>query len=221
MVKHRYKKYATDEIACAEVPGPEFVHQIARHILPPRLARVRCSALYRVQGRRARLEKTQPLIDQAGLAPRKNSACPSATRLLGEEYDEDREESEEETSLGDAPSDCPQCGKELKTKKKDWFDDRQTLKLVKIVAGIVVGLRRNGESLLMQVMTAMLNLRSRRDIYLGVSEFQLVESMVVECLVDPQPRWSQTGSGPIASFGNLPLFGEPGSRSPPARGQSV
>ena len=147
MVTRRFKKDATDEIAYAEVPGPEFVHQIARHILPPRLARVRCSALYRVQGRRERLEKTQPLIDQAGLAPRKNSAPPSATRLLGEEHDEDREESEEETSLGDAPSDCPQCGKELKTKKSEWLDSRQSLKLVGIVAGIVVGLPVTGLAL--------------------------------------------------------------------------
>ena len=58
----------------------------------------------------------------------KNSASPLATRLLGEEYDEDREEGEEETSLGDDPSDCPQCGKELKTKKSEWLDSCQALK---------------------------------------------------------------------------------------------
>ena len=72
------------------------------------------------------LENCQRLIDQAGLAPR---ACPSATRLLREEYDENRQESEEETSLGDNPSDCPQCDKELKTKKSDWLDSRQALKI--------------------------------------------------------------------------------------------
>ena len=192
MVTHRFKKYATDEIATAEVPGPEFVHQIAQRILPPRLARVRCSALFRGQGRRARLEKSQPLIDQAGLAPRNHSASPSATRLLGEEHDEDREESEEETSLGEDASDCPQCGKELKTKKSQWLDTRQALMLVRIVAGIVVGLRRDGESMLKQVVTAMLNLHSRRGIYLSGREFELVESMLVEsmlveCLEDPQP----------------------------------
>ena len=184
MVKHRYKKYATDEIAYAEVPGPEFVHQIARHILPPRLARVRCSALYRVQGRTARLEKSQRLIDQAGLA---SGARRTATRLLGEGHDEDREESEEETSLGDDPSDCPQCDKELKTKKSQWLDSRQTLRLVRIVAGIVVGLRRDGESLLMQIALALLELESRRDLYVSANELRLIESMLVECLDDPCP----------------------------------
>ena len=59
--------------------------------------------------------------------------------------------------------------------------------LVRIVAGIVVGLRRDGESLLKQVVTAMLDLHSRRGTYLSGREFQLVESMVVECLEDPQP----------------------------------
>jgi hypothetical protein len=98
MVTHRFKNYATDEVDYAEVFGPEFVHLVAQHILPPRLARIRYSAMFRSQGRVPRLEVSQHLINQAGLAPRGNACFLSASRLLGEEYDEDREESEEETS---------------------------------------------------------------------------------------------------------------------------
>ena len=105
----------------------------------------------------------------------------SAARLLGEEHDQDHQENAEEEQPAEAPSRCRQCGDEMTTRKQEWLGDIRTLVLLKIVAEILLGLRHDGESLLMQMMTALLAVNSRPGVNLSDTELQQVESMLLEC----------------------------------------
>ena len=187
MVTFRFQNYATGKVEFSEIPGAEFVRRFALHILPSRMSRLRYSGLFQASGRTARLLKCQRLIDAANLSRGRSQESHSAARLLGEEHDQDHKENAEEEQPAEDPSRCRQCGDEMKTRKEEWLGDIRTLVLLKIVAEILLGLRRDGESLLMQMITALLAVNSRPGVNLSDTELQLVESMLMECHENPEP----------------------------------
>ncbi len=120
-------------------------------------------------------------LASAGLRHDTTGSDHSAARRLGEEHDQDHKASVEEEQPGEDTSRCRQCGDEMTTRKQEWLGDIRTLVLLKIVAEILLGLRHDGESLLMQMMTALLAVNSRPGVNLSDTELQQVESMLLEC----------------------------------------
>ena len=81
--------------------------------------------------------------------------------------------------------------------------------MVKIVAGIVVGLRRDGESILIQICDALLHHPAITDRFFSDYQRMLLESMLMECVDDPRPLLTSTLGR------NHPLIVEARERPPP------
>lgn len=187
MVTFRFKNYATDKIEYETITGIEFVRRYLLHILPRGMARVRYKGLFLTIGRAARLLSCQKLITAAGLS-RKESEATSAARPIGNEHDEDELEVVEagDVERRDQPG-CSRCGGEMRGNRKDWIPPWATRRMLQTVAAILLGLRRDGRSLLIQIQQALLRHPLIRRNLFTPYQIQLIESMLLECLEDPRP----------------------------------
>lgn len=170
-----------------QLSGVEFAVRYGNQSLPFRMPRVRYKALFRAEGRDERLAKCQRLITAAGL-DRKGGAPVGGERLLGNEHDEDEIE-----LIGSAGVDCHhgtgcrQCAGVMKSDRSDWISAAATRLMLQTVAVILLGLQPDGRSLLLQIQQALLRHPLIRKNLFTPYQIPLIESMLLECLEDPQP----------------------------------
>jgi hypothetical protein len=187
MVTFRYTNYATGKTEQETIPGVEFVRRYLNHILPFRMARVRYKGLFHSRGRPGRLANCQRLITAAGL-DRKGGASVAGSRLLGNEHDEDEIEVVDSNGADcHHGAGCRQCHGEMKSDRSYWMSAWATRRMQRAVATILLELSHDGRSLLVQIQHALLNHPIIRRNLFTPYQIRLIESMLLECLEDPQP----------------------------------
>ncbi len=206
MVTIRFKNYATGKIEYETMPGVEFARRYAQHILPRNLTRVRYTGLFQAGGRAARLELCQKLIAAAGLA--KKSHGSSAARSLGSEHDEDPVEEPPAEDPGRS-LECKRCSQRMRTERELWLCGPTTHYMLMAVAEILVGIRRDGESMLIQIYDALLHHPAITQRVFSEQQLMWIVSMLVECIEDPHPLLTSTLGR------NHPLIVEARERPPP------
>ena len=206
MVTIRFKNYATGAIEHETMPGAEFARRYAQHILPRNLTRVRYTGLFQACGRAERLEQCQKLIAEAGLTRKSDGT--SAAMPVGIEYDEDQVE-ESSTEDHGRSLECVRCSKRMRTEQENWISGESTRAMLTAVAEVLVDLRRDGESILIQIYDALLHHPAITDRFFSDYQRMLLESMLMECVDDPRPLLTSTLGR------NHPLIVEARERPPP------
>ena len=140
-----------------------------------------------------RLKHAQALIIAGGFGFRCNpSQLDSATAsidgiLLGVEYDEDEIEAGEPIIAEPAWAlGCSQCEGRMRSSHDERMSSRATLKLLCVVKVLLLLIRRDGESILIQIQQLLLSHPLVTQRYYSGYEIELLESMLLECVVDPR-----------------------------------
>jgi hypothetical protein len=189
----RFKNYATEQIEFEKMLGTEFATRFSLHILPPFMQRVRYTSLFQPAGRMPRLKHAQELIIAGGFSccrtpPPGSTADGGESILLGEEYDEDEwvEASEPIDEKPNGTLTCVECAGRMRTSRDEWLLPRATVNLLRVVKVLLLLIRRDGESILMQIQRLLIHhpIMTRR--YHSAYEIELLESMLLECVVDPR-----------------------------------
>ncbi len=190
----RFKNYTTEQIDFEKILGTEFANRFSNHILPPYMQRVHYTSLFQPAGRVPRLKHAQALIIAGGFACRCNPQPPDSTTdgverlLLGVEYDEDEfvETSEPTHEKPTGPLGCVECKGQMRTSRDEWLSPRATVSLLRVVKVLLLLIRRDGESILIQIQRLLLHHPIMTQRYYSAYEIELLESMLLECVVDPR-----------------------------------
>ena len=213
----RFKNYTTEQIEFEKILGTEFANRFSNHILPPYMQRVHYTSLFQPAGRVPRLKHAQALIIAGGFACRCNPQPPDSTTdgveriLLGVEYDEDEfvETSEPTHEKPTGPQGCAQCEGQMRTSRDEWLSSRATVSLLRVVKVLLLLIRCDGESILIQIQRLLLHHPIMTQRYHSAYEVDLLESMLLECVVDPRALWRR-----ILGL-NHPLIVAARDRAPP------
>jgi len=111
-------------------------------------------------------------------------------RDVGEEYDEDPVE---EPVIGQGRYlECKRCSGRIRTTRDLWLSSYTTRIMLRAVAEILTSFRHDGESILRQLVEALLHHRAIKRRLFNEYQVRLIESMLLECLEDPRPLLTST-----------------------------
>jgi len=116
---------------------------------------------------------------------------------LGVEYDEDEIETSEPISEEPACEEpaceepawalgCAQCEGQMRTSRDEWLSSRATVSLLRVVKVLLLLIRCDGESILIQIQRLLLHHPIMTQRYYSAYEIEILESMLLECVVDPR-----------------------------------
>jgi len=81
---------------------------------------------------------------------------------------------------------CGQCEGRMRTSRDEWLSSRATVSLLRVVKVLLLLIRRDGESILIQIQRLLIRHPIIKQHDYSAYEIELLESMLLECVVDPR-----------------------------------